>query len=307
MSPFADRPYQDAADLRRMQGAVAAAHAITALRVGDVAWLRRPYSHYDLRARIRLWEAAAGQLVGWTFLRPNGGFNLFVAPGRGEPPLLDAMLTHLLAAARAAVEAGDPPVALYTYGLDPSRSAEDRAVAEALQQHGFLPSPSEAGGVMTRPLDALPEPSPPPGYRLGWVETRDHAIGRVEAQRAAFAPSEMTLAVYERVRATWPYRPLLDRIALDAEGAVVSFCTAWIDEANGAGLLEPVGTHPAHQRKGLARAVCADALRALRDAGARTAQVGFVTEPAHATYRSLGFADAAADLVFRKEAEPSPA
>jgi hypothetical protein len=89
---------------------------------------------------------------------------------------------------------------VYTYGLDMARSAEDRDVAESLERHGFLPAPSEAGGVMTRPLDVLPEPSPPAGYRLGWVEMREHVIGRVEAQRAAFAPSEMTLAMYERVR-----------------------------------------------------------------------------------------------------------
>jgi predicted N-acetyltransferase YhbS len=303
VSAAEDRAYRGAADLRRMQDAVADAYEITGLRVGDVAWLRRPYGHYDLRGRVRLWEAAGGQLVGWTFLRGNGGFNLFVAPGRSEPALLDRLLAHVAASAHAAVEAGDPPVALYTYGLDLARSAEDRDVALALERHGFLPAPSEAGGVMTRPLDVLPEPSPPAGYRLGWVETREHVIGRVEAQRAAFAPSEMTLAMYERVRGTWPYQPVLDRIALDGEGTVVSFCTAWIDQANGAGLLEPVGTHPAHQRKGLARAVCADALRVLKEAGARTAQVGFVSEPAHATYRSLRFEDAAADLVFRKEAE----
>jgi predicted N-acetyltransferase YhbS len=301
VTAVAERPYRGADDLRRMQDALASAQAITQLRVGDLAWLRRPYTHYDLRERVRLWEAADGRLVGWTFLRSNGGFNLFVAPGRREPALLDAMLTHLDGSARAAVAAGDPPVRLHTYGLDPARSAEDRDVAEALERHGFRPAPSEAGGVMTRRLDALPEPPTPAGYRLGWVETREHVIGRVEAQRAAFAPSEMTLAMYERVRGTWPYQPALDRIALDGQGTVVSFCTAWIDEANRAGLLEPVGTHPAHQRKGLARAVCADALRALKEAGALTAQVGYVTEPAHATYRSLGFEDTWDDLVYRRE------
>jgi GNAT superfamily N-acetyltransferase len=82
---------------------------------------------------------------------------------------------------------------------------------------------------------------------------------------------------------------------------VAAFCTAWLDGANAAGLLEPVGTHPAHRRRGLARAVCLDALRALRDAGARTAEVGFGTEAALATSRSLGFARCADDLTFRKD------
>jgi predicted N-acetyltransferase YhbS len=87
-------------------------------------------------------------------------------------------------------------------------------------------------------------------------------LGRVEAQRAAFAPSDFLLERYERVRRTWPYRATLDRIVLTDDDQVVAFCTAWLDEQNAAGLLEPVGTDPAHQRRGLARAVCLDALHA---------------------------------------------
>jgi hypothetical protein len=75
------RPYAGAADLRRMQAAVARSYAITSLRVGDLAWLTRYHTHRELALDIRLWEDEAGQLVGWTFVRSFGGFNLFVAPG----------------------------------------------------------------------------------------------------------------------------------------------------------------------------------------------------------------------------------
>jgi ribosomal protein S18 acetylase RimI-like enzyme len=156
-------------------------------------------------------------------------------------------------------------------------------------------------GVLTRALDVLPDPAPPAGYRLGWVRTRGQAIGRVEAQRAAFAASDFLLERYERVRRTWPYRASLDRIVLTEDDAVVAFCTAWLDEENSAGLLEPVGTHPDHQRRGLARAVCSDALRALHQAGAKVAQVGFATDAAYATYRSIGFELSATEVVFRRD------
>ena len=202
--------------------------------------------------------------------------------------------------ARASVAAGDPPVALYTYGLDLARSDEDRALAAALERHRFTLRPG-TGGVLARKLDEVPTPVLPPGYRLRWVETREQVIGRVEAQRAAFAPSDFLLERYDRVRRTWPYRPTLDRIVQADGGEVVAFCTAWIDEENTAGLLEPVGTHPAHQRRGLARAVCLDAVHALRAAGARTAQVGFGSAAGEATYRSLGFEHSATDLVYRRE------
>jgi GNAT superfamily N-acetyltransferase len=143
------------------------------------------------------------------------------------------------------------------------------------------------------------------GYRLGWVQTRDRMLGRVAAQQAAFAPSDLTVERYERVQRTWPYRAALDRIVLADDDVVVAFCTAWLDDENGAGLLEPVGTHPAHQRRGLAKAVCADALRALRKAGARTAQVCFGSEAGHTTYRSIGFECSAMDTVCRRDPELS--
>ncbi|MFN8637250.1 MAG: GNAT family N-acetyltransferase [Chloroflexota bacterium] len=295
-----NRAYAGAADLRRMQASVADAYAITSLRVGDLAWLTRYHSHRDLSLHIRLWEDDSGQVVGWTYLRTFGGFNVFVAPGHADETLLDEMLAEVVDAAAAAVATGDPPVSLYTYGLDLARSTEDRALAAALERHGFRRAPTTEG-VMTRSLDEVPEPVLPAGYRLGWVETREQGIGRVEAQRAAFAPSDFLLERYERIRRTWPYRAELDRIVLTEDATVVAFCTAWLDERNGAGLLEPVGTHPDHQRRGLASAVCLDALRALRAAGARVAQVGFGSEAGRATYSSIGFALNATDLVYRRD------
>ena len=294
------RPYADATDLRRMQVLVARAYPITSLRVGDLAWLARYYTHLDLTLRVRLWEDDARQLVGWTYLRHFGGFNICVAPHHADPALLGEMLDAVDATARASIAAGDPPVSLYTYGLDLSRSDEDRALASALERHGFRAMPSTSG-VMTRSLDQIPVPDLPPGYQLGWVQTREQTIGRVEAQRAAFAPSTLVLEHYVRVRRTWPYRADLDRVVLDGDGIVVAFCTAWLDEENAAGLLEPVGTHPAHQRRGLARAVCTDALRALREAGAKTAQVGYESAAGRATYESVGFTFHATDLEFRRD------
>jgi predicted N-acetyltransferase YhbS len=309
MAPsLVSRAYAGAADLRQMQAALARAYAITSLRVGDVAWLSRYHTHRELGISIRLWEASDGAVVGWTYYRATGGFNLFVAPGWGEPALLDEMLAGLEAIAAAAEAAGDAPVRLRTYGLDLGRSDEDRALAAALERHGYALSPG-IGGVLTRALDAtLPAPVLPPGYRLGWVETREQVIGRVEVHRLAFAPSDLVLAAYERVRRAWPYRPELDRVVLtddgtgpgETAGEVVAFCTAWIDAENVAGLLEPVGTHPDHQRRGLARAVCLDALHQLRAAGARTAQVGYGSAAGEATYRSLGFEHLATDLVYRR-------
>lgn len=77
-------------------------------------------------------------------------------------------------------------------------------------------------------------------------------------------------------------------------------CLAWPDEVSHAGLLEPISTHPAHQNRGLARAVTADALKALRDAGALTAQVGTSGPAARAAYIAAGFRPWKREVTFRK-------
>lgn len=293
------RAYAGAHDLRRLQDAVAAAIGSTILRVGDLAWFTRLGTHRQLGLTIRLWEDETGRITGAVFLSAKGLLVIFVTPGETDAAFIDEMLASVDEVARAAVAAGDPAPDIEAYGIDLDRSPEDRAIAAALERNGFAVTPSESG-LHRRSLDDLPEPRVPAGYRLAAVETREQVIGRVEAHRAAFAPSELTLGAYTRVRRTWPYRPDLDRIVVTDDGVVAAFCTVWFDETNGTGLLEPVGTHPDHQRRGLASAVCLDGLHALRAAGARTAEVGFIAPAASALYRSIGFEPNISDLVYRR-------
>jgi len=274
-----NRAYSGPDDLRRMQALLASHYAETHLRVGDLAWLVRAYTQPELTDRIRLWADELGELRGWTFHRDNGGFNIFPAPD-----LLSEMLNVI-----------DKAGGKYTYAIDLSRPA-DRALAEALRERGFQAMDDSTCGVLTRDLTTLPAVTAPPGYQLTTVTD---VQGRVEAQQAAFAPSTMTIEQYQRVRATWPYRTDLDIVARRDE-RTVAFCTAWLDETNAAGVLEPVGTDPAHQRKGLAHAVCLAALHALRAAGARTAQVSHASAAARALYESLGFRRSGQDLTMRR-------
>lgn len=281
------RPYRGAEDLRKMQALVSVAYEQTDIRIGDIAWLSRVHTHRELGFDIRLWEVDDA-LVGWIFFRANGEFNLFAKPEVVTSDLVDEMLSTVEAMAHEAIAASDPMTALDTYGIVPGRSVLDNVLAEGLERNGFTGA-KQGGGVFTQQLSTLVEPSVPPGYRLATVDTPERITGRVEAHRSAFAPSEVSSKMYERVRDRWPYRQELDQIVETETGEVVAFCTAWIDEENAAGLLEPVGTHPDHGRRGLASAACRAALIALRDAGARTAQVAFTTPQARSLYESLDF------------------
>jgi GNAT superfamily N-acetyltransferase len=50
-----------------------------------------------------------------------------------------------------------------------------------------------------------------------------------------------------------------------------------------------VGVHPAHRRKGLARAIISEGLRRACDLGATLCSVGSYSDAAGACYASLGF------------------
>ena len=114
---------------------------------------------------------------------------------------------------------------------------------------------------------------------------------RVEVHRAAFAPSHMTDERYRRVM-SMPHYALDRDVVVDApDGTLAAFTLAWLDPVAGVGEFEPVGTHPDHQRRGLALAANRYALRLLYEAGARDVIVFSETAnaAAQALYAAAGF------------------
>lgn len=295
MSELRRRAYTGVRDLVRMQEAVSAAHDDTWWRTGDLAWGARNLSQLELGVWVTLWEPPRGGLpVAWVWPTSKCWVDHFVAPGAATLGLLAEMVRTAEATLLAAASAGDP-VETATFMVGESEGL----MRAALEAAGYAPIP-EGFEVNRRSLETIAEPSLPPGYRLSGVD--DQLVeGRVEAQRAAFAPSTLTLERYRRVRRLAPYSAELDRVVIDPGGQVVACCTAWLDSANASGLLEPVGTRPDRQRLGLGTAVCLDALHALRRAGARVAQVSCDAGSAGcATYRRAGFSVAERVEVMRR-------
>ena len=171
-----------------------------------------------------------------------------------------------------------------------------------LEAHGYERVDGEVSNQMVISLDAEPaEPRVAAGYRLRTVGPGD-LERRVEVHRAAFAPSRVVPTSYARLQQEWPYRADLDHVIEAPDGTFAAFCLAWLDDENGAGLLEPVGTHPAHRRRGLATAACLGAIRALRAAGARVAVIGSLDgSPAEAVYEGVGFRTVTRHVPFGKK------
>lgn len=157
----------------------------------------------------------------------------------------------------------------------------DSLLLSALKNAGFEP----AGSVLGMRRRARHEPNVlPTGYTLRSVRS-DETPARVEVHRAAWLPaslpyaarhrppvepgatSSFTAAAYQAVRETWPYRPELDLVAVDAEGSLAACCIAWFDPATGVAEIEPLGVVPEHRGRGLASALCLEVAARVADAG----------------------------------------
>ncbi|MRS06001.1 GNAT family N-acetyltransferase, partial [bacterium] len=94
---------------------------------------------------------------------------------------------------------------------------------------------------------------------------------------------------YRNVQRSPLYRSDLDLVAVAPNGEYAAFVTVWYDEGTQTATLDPVGTHPDHQRRSLAKALIAEGLRRAKSLGATLGTVGSFSEKAGALYASMGF------------------
>jgi ribosomal protein S18 acetylase RimI-like enzyme len=261
--------------------------------VGDVAWGRYQHVGREAEWKTRLWEED-GELVAWAWLFRPHELRYQLDPKR--PDLLPAVLDWF------EDEAGRSDGPLVTSALP-----EDEASARELERRGYE---RVTGGpwlaFLIRTLaEPVRAPSVPDGFRLRTMHGDEDVEARVAVHRAAFHPSRVTVESYHNVVRAHPYRADLDCVVEAPDGSFASYCLAWLDEEVGVGELEPVGTHPDYERRGLASAVCRFALRRLQDIGATTAIVyarGDDDYPApKRLYESIGFRQHTRSLEYRKQ------
>lgn len=115
-------------------------------------------------------------------------------------------------------------------------------------------------------LRALPEVTLPPGYTLDFYKAGDDlSWARLEALVLEF-PSEEKALDYFRKNYSEPFTPQLKQRCVfvrNSSGRAVSTATAWFMSSSlgNRGWLQWISTDPAHQGKGLARAVITRALQ----------------------------------------------
>jgi ribosomal protein S18 acetylase RimI-like enzyme len=332
-APYGSRAWQTPADSRQMQALVSRCWREdwpdVHLHAGDIDWWSRQALDPapGLEERIRLWfsgEPDATELVAFGWYGPPSDVDLTILPAHRTAALIGPVVAWIdeqvaRFGATPGGEAGDPSAPAVVPG-DPSAAAVARGepvaavrvwIAEsdapqiaALVELGFGPRPETGFNHFVGHLDRLDLASPdlPDGYALTTVATDSDIAARVKAGRATFPGSTMTVEKYRFCRTTPLYRPALDTLITAPDGSVAAFALAWLDPLTLAVELEPVGTHPDYQRRGLGAAVSRAALRAARAMGGQQVLVAAEgTNPAaNGLYASLGLGLAARIVAFSR-------
>ncbi|MFF0428789.1 GNAT family N-acetyltransferase [Streptomyces sp. NPDC004520] len=286
---FTPRPFRHS-DMPRLQSTVAEWIA-TAGRdaydhVGEL-----PHRVYDnLRGGppvgdlVHVWEHGHdGRVGGVTIcLRFGAAFDAFCAPELRGTDAERSMLAFAADTTARHMADGEEHVLTDLFETDTTR-------ARLLDELGFTYF-RVWDDVNTRDLTGLPPLVVPEGFTVRSA-TLDDADALAEARNASFG-SDWTGTAYRDGMMTRPgYDPAHEIVAEAPDGRVGAYTVYWSDERNGLGHFEPVGTHEAFRRLGLARAVMTESMRRMAEGGLRRVTVNHDAEnlPAAKLYGSLGF------------------
>jgi len=208
--------------------------------------------------------------------------------------------------------------------LEVGLSDHDVALGAAFGRAGFeVRSELDPIVGMFRAAHEPPSHPPcPPGYSIR-ATTPGEVTARVEAHRAAWLPSALPwhpehrpdeapaatssydLVAHEQVTRTALYDPDLDLVVEASDGSLVGCCIVWLDPRLGVAEIEPLGIHPSHRRKGLAGALCYEAVARVAQRGGSEVFINSGPRTAYpapaAAYARAGFAVRALGRRYRLE------
>lgn len=305
MNSISHRPYGGRTDLKAMKQILTdlLRAGLGSYHRGDLDWLLFPKMAGAPQEQFELWFRG-GELLGFViFLEENADCDVAMKLSwRGswlEREMFRWADARLTAAARRYQKAR---VCAYCF-------TDHHEQRELLSELGYQEYDDVILYAQDLPEPPLPRVPLPEGFR--WLPPMrvEWAAARAAAHADAFRPSKMTPAAYRRFLRNAPdYCGALDVVAVAPDGRHAAYAMAWLDEATGIGLFEPVGTRHEFQRRGLGHAVLREGNRRLQARGMTTVMVGCdaTHEGTQAFYEGAGFRERLRILSCQREVSLSP-
>lgn len=198
------------------------------------------------------------------------GLDLIVIP---DAPA--AIRSELRSAAAARIDA------LSAVNVETLFRDDDQELAQLVRSLGFEATEERGAEAWMDAADRPTVPALPEGFelidRLGSGD-RPHPLVVRHGPTVEGRLNELTL-----------YDPALDLAIRAPTGDVAAYGLFWFDPVTRVGLVEPMRTEDAWQRRGLARTLIASGLDRLTRRGATRLKVGFGTDAARDLYLGVGF------------------
>ena len=255
-------------------------------------WFGNPdLEKIPLQEHVFIWETESGQIAAVLNPEQMGQAFLQVHPDYRTSELEEEMIST--AEQRLSMIGKDGHRKLWLWA-----DSQDTMRHEILTRRGFRRDDSPDGAEIQhhRSLDEpLPDVLPTPGYTIRSQGDGLELLERCYASGLGFHGDDINFARDNRDHPAWYhhiqsaplYRRDLDLIAVASDGSIASFCTIWFDDVTRTAYFEPVATVPAHQRRGLGKAVLFEGLHRLKRMGAKVAFVGGYSQAANALYFSV--------------------
>lgn len=225
----------------------------------------------------RLWRSAAGEPAAYAFVHFPYNNLTFEALERYWNDALEAeVITWAVEVMRAHY---GPDLTDNT--LDSSCRAEDERMTRFFTRHGFERQDVESLAYVCQ-MDSPPLPHPlPPGYRIRPIHGNE-VQAALALHQQAFGSQDFTNSERLAMMNTEAYLPELDLLVVAPDGTLAGGCVCGIEQLPGKdlpqGYTDPVYVHPAHQGKGLARALLTAGLAGLYTHGVCTVHLGTSSE-----------------------------
>jgi mycothiol synthase len=190
--------------------------------------------------------------------------------------------------------------------LDANCKAHNKERIEILRRNGFVQQSTcslQYELALKPPVTLAPFPA---GYTWRHVTSADPVEDLVALHRLAFGTENMTVDYRRAMMRAPQYEMNLDLLAIASDGSLAGFCICSVDETyRSIGNTDPIGVHPQHQGKGLAKALTTVGINLLAQRGVTRVQTGTSSENLgmQALANSLGFKCISEKLWFSKDLE----